>query len=82
MIYGTFVREPRGHVYRGLVAVLGAMAHRVLFIERIMHTPQRHHLGGFSPDGERIRLSLQLSCVMAPMLCNVSLHHAWFDLLS
>lgn len=60
MIYGTFVREPREDVYRALVAVLGAMAHRVLLVERHDVTIS----GGLHPEGERILSILLPSCVI------------------
>lgn len=64
MVHGRFIGEPRGHVYRGLVAALGATAHRILFVERIMHTHDGRILGGFDTEGERLRLALQPWCVI------------------
>lgn len=64
MICGTFVREPREDVYRALVAALGAMAHRVLLVERILHTHDGTILGGLDPEGERILSSLLPSRVI------------------
>jgi hypothetical protein len=64
MIYGTFIREPREDVYRALVAALGAMAHRVLLVERILHTHDGTSLGGLDPKGERILSSLLPSRVI------------------
>jgi hypothetical protein len=64
MIYATFVREPREKVYRALVATLGAMAHRVLLVEHIMHTDRGTIFGGLNPEGERILSSLLPSRVL------------------
>lgn len=64
MIYGTFVREPRDDVYKALVAVLGAMAHRVLLVERTLHTHDGTIFGGIRPEGERILSSLLPSLVI------------------
>jgi hypothetical protein len=64
LIEGTFVREPRGETYRRLIAILATMADRALFIERILHTHDGVVLGGFSPEGERLRLRLDPWCIV------------------
>jgi hypothetical protein len=58
LIEGTFVREPREDVYRGLIAVLATMAHRALLVEHVLHTNDGVYFGNFSPEGERLRLRL------------------------
>ena len=64
MIYGSFVREPRDEVYRGLIGVLATMAHRVLLVEHVLHLNDDKVLGNFSPHGERLRLRLDPWCVI------------------
>jgi hypothetical protein len=64
LMAGTFVREPRAEIYRGLIGVLATMAQRALLVERIMHTQDGVIFGGFSPEGERLRLRLDPWCVV------------------
>jgi hypothetical protein len=61
-IEGTFVREPRGEIYRGMIAVLATMAQRALLIERILHTSDGTLLGNLSPEGKRLRQRLDPWC--------------------
>jgi hypothetical protein len=64
LIEGTFVREPRDEVYRGLVATLATMAHRALLVERVLHLNDNKVMGNFSPDGEQLRLRLDPWCII------------------
>ncbi|HEV3193735.1 MAG TPA: hypothetical protein VGY54_24690 [Polyangiaceae bacterium] len=64
LLEGTFIAEPRGEVYRGLISFLATTAHRALLVERVLHTQDGTVLGGFSPEGEHLRVRLDPWCVV------------------
>jgi hypothetical protein len=67
MIEGTFVEEPRGLVYRNLIAALAPMADRALLVERTIEVERGRVLGSLRGNGEALRLKLQPWCVAEDM---------------